>query len=424
MAQTDGSGSSTIVTHPRQIATAVRREDDSRKLKRQARAERKAAEKAAREEETNKKKEAKRREMEGQLNALKKELGDDVDWSGVEKILEGEWDEAEWERVVGAMLAGKYEDDDEKPSWDDGLGDEFLDAEDQEDEADPEDAAYAAEPEGWEQDAWAGEDEEEDAPMDMDADFVGFDEPKRKKKESKKDKKKRKAAEAAAAEAAANTDLSVAERAAKMKAAADELRALDHEDEVGGLRTRFKYTRTAPQSFGLTTEEILLATDAELNSLVSFKHMQPYRRGGIGRAGVGLGRRVRELKAKIARRKWGEEGERQVQEPRQKMHIERQGPGGANAMALGKRREREGGEGRAGAETKRAGKRLGKKERQKLAAAAAAAAGEGGEVEQPEAKRRKMEEPVSAPPVVELAEGAGEGKKRRRKKKKGTAGEA
>lgn len=376
----------------------MRREDDSRKLKRQAREERKAAEKAAREEETRRKKGEKRREMESQLNALKKELGEDgVDWTGVEKVLEGEWDEDEWERVVGAMLAGKYEDDDDKPAWDDGLGDEYLDADEEEGEADPEDAAYAAEGQ-WNEEEW-----DEDAPVNMDADFIGFDEPR---KESKKDRKKRKA------EAVADEDLSVAERAAKMKAAADALRDLDHEDEVGGLRTRFKYTRTAPQSFGLTTEEILLATDAELNALVSFKHMQPYRRGGIGRAGVGLGRRVRDLKSRVAQRKWGAEADEQGDE-RPKFHIERQGPGGANAMPLGER----------------PGKRKGKKERMKAAKAAAEAGeeeAEGGDVEEREPKRQRTEAAAPVPaapvaPVVELAEGAGESKKRRRKKKGGAA---
>lgn len=397
-------GAATIVAHPRQIDSAVRRGDDTRKLKRQAREERKAAEKAAREEEVRRKKGEKRREMEGQLSALKKELGDGVDWAGVEKVLEGDWDEEEWERVVGGMLADRDAADDDKPSWDDGLGDEYMDV-NEDGEADSEDAAYADEG-VWGGEAWEEEEGEEwDGPINMDADFIAFDEPP--KKESKKDKKKRKAA----APLGENEKLSVPERAARMKAAADEMRGLDHEDEVGGVRTRFKYTRTAPQSFGLTPTEILLATDAELNSLVSIKHMQPYRRGGLGRAGVGLGRRVRDLKMKLARRRWGEEGERSEAGPSQGFHIERQGPDGANAEPLGPRRSAE--EGAAGG---RPGKRLGKKERQKRKAAEEAA--EGGAQEKPSPKRLKVEEAPPPAPVVELAEGAGEGKKRRRKKKK------
>ena len=99
------SGSSSIAAHPRDIPSLVRRADDTRKTKRQARAERKAAEKAAAEEETRRLKGKKRREMEAQIEALKKELGDDMDWTALEKVLDGEWDEAEWERVVGTMLS-------------------------------------------------------------------------------------------------------------------------------------------------------------------------------------------------------------------------------------------------------------------------------------------------------------------------------
>lgn len=103
-------GSSTIVTHPRNIDTLVRREDDTRKTKRQQKEERKAAEKAAREEETRRLKGEKRREMEKLVKSLKQEIGEaNVDWEGLEKIMEGEWDESEWERVVGAMLQAKAE---------------------------------------------------------------------------------------------------------------------------------------------------------------------------------------------------------------------------------------------------------------------------------------------------------------------------
>jgi protein KRI1 len=102
-------GSSTIVTHPRNIDTLVRREDDTRKTKRQQKEERKAAEKA-REEETRRLKGEKRREMEKLVKSLKQEIGEaNVDWEGLEKIMEGEWDESEWERVVGAMLQAKAE---------------------------------------------------------------------------------------------------------------------------------------------------------------------------------------------------------------------------------------------------------------------------------------------------------------------------
>ena len=383
-------GAAEIISHPRQIESLARRDDDKRKLKREARAERKAAEKVEREAETKRQKGEKRREMEKQLAALKEEVGDaDVDWTAVEKVLEGEYDEGEWDRVVGEMLAKAAESDDEKPTWDDDDDGDYP--------MDEEDAGWV-EPQAWEETedwaAGAGEDEEDDGPINMDADFMD-DEPAPKKK------------------------LSVAERAARVKAAADSLRSLDHEDSIGDLKTRFKYVKSAPSTFGLTPAEILLATDAELNELVSVKALAPYRRGGLGRAGYGLGRRVRDLKARLQGRKWGEEPEPESKKKAAKKAGGGEG-GGANAIPLGKGKSAEG----------RPGKRLGRKEREKLRAAAGGEEGEGAEAVAGE-KRKRQEEPEPEPAVEARTEvvaegGAGDGekKKKRRKKKKAAVVEA
>lgn len=418
-------GAAEIISHPRQIESLARRDDDKRKLKREARAERKAAEKVEREAETKRQKGEKRREMEKQLAALKEEVGDaDVDWTAVEKVLEGEYDEGEWDRVVGEMLAKAAESDDEKPTWDDDDDGDYP--------MDEEDAGWV-EPQAWEETedwaAGAGEDEEDDGPINMDADFMD-DEPAPKKKLSKKEKKKAKKAAAAAAAAAAGAGgaageeeddekLSVAERAARVKAAADSLRSLDHEDSIGDLKTRFKYVKSAPSTFGLTPAEILLATDAELNELVSVKALAPYRRGGLGRAGYGLGRRVRDLKARLQGRKWGEEPEPESKKKAAKKAGGGEG-GGANAIPLGKGKSAEG----------RPGKRLGRKEREKLRAAAGGEEGEGAEAVAGE-KRKRQEEPEPEPAVEARTEvvaegGAGDGekKKKRRKKKKAAVVEA
>ncbi|KAL1412555.1 Kinetochore protein Spc24 [Vanrija albida] len=400
-------GSSTILTHPRNIATLVRREDDTRKTKRQEREERKAAEKAAREEETRRLKGEKRREMEKLVKSLKQEIGEsNVDWEGLEKIMEGEWDESEWERVVGAMLQAKAEaeddtpeDDEDKPVWDDDdLGDY------------PEDGEFEGEGEWVEPQEWTGDDvEDDDLPINMDADFeaesaVSKTKARRDKKKGKKGKGKEDAAE--------DTEgLSVAEKAAKVKAAMNEYRELDHEDEVGGIKTRFKYTKSAPVSYGLTPAEILMATDEELNALISVKHYAPYRRGGLGLQGRGFGRRLRDLKDRVGSRKWGDD--MPAESKKKGPHV----PGrGANSVALGVRSEPK--------------KRAGKKERQRKAAEAATAGGE-----EPETAgllaavsgKRKREEVQEVQEVqVPVAAGGdggegGEGKKKRRKKKKGAA---
>jgi protein KRI1 len=56
----------------------------------------------------------------------------------------------------------------------------------------------------------------------------------------------------------------------------EEYYALNYEDVVGGdVYTRFKYTKTDPEDYGLTAEEILLADDAELNKYIGMKALAP-----------------------------------------------------------------------------------------------------------------------------------------------------
>lgn len=52
---------------------------------------------------------------------------------------------------------------------------------------------------------------------------------------------------------------------------------LDHEDEVGGVRTRFRYRQVEPIRDGLLTEEILSLPDRDLNSIVGLRKLAPYR---------------------------------------------------------------------------------------------------------------------------------------------------
>ena len=52
---------------------------------------------------------------------------------------------------------------------------------------------------------------------------------------------------------------------------------MDHEDEVGGVKTRFRYCQVAPVRDGLSTEEILSLPDRDLNSIVGLRKLATYR---------------------------------------------------------------------------------------------------------------------------------------------------
>ena len=264
------------------------------------------------------------------------------------------------------------------------------------------------------------------------------------RKKSKKDRKgKDKAVEA-------EPGLSVAERAEKVKKTLDEYKALDHEDmvsrqfltcvfcqtyiQIGDTATRFKYTRSAPVDLGLTPVEILLATDAELNLLAPVKHIAPYRRGGMGRTGQGLGRRIRDLKSQLKRRRWGEEEEAESQEAGNNQHqrFVRQPGSGANTDEMGTKRKwgeasAPGGDsaGKPTAALANNGergpkKRMGSKQRMK--AKAALMAGEANPVA-PDAIASAAPVSATAAGAIEDNEGGDGGSKKRRKKKKSSAAE-
>ena len=52
---------------------------------------------------------------------------------------------------------------------------------------------------------------------------------------------------------------------------------LDYEDNIGGLKTRFRYRSVPKEDYGLSTDEILKLKDKELNQLVGLKRIAPYR---------------------------------------------------------------------------------------------------------------------------------------------------
>jgi protein KRI1 len=71
---------------------------------------------------------------------------------------------------------------------------------------------------------------------------------------------------------------------------------LNYSSQVGDLPTRFKYTPVDSDTFGLTPAEILMATDAELNSYIGLKRYAPYRVKAANKWDAKRNERLRELR--------------------------------------------------------------------------------------------------------------------------------
>ncbi|RDX56693.1 Krr1-domain-containing protein [Lentinus brumalis] len=365
-------GAAEIARHPRNLDSLVRRQDTTRKEAREKRKARKEEELLKKKEEVNRLKALKMKELRAKLERIGHEGGKKLEESKALQALdlEGDWDPEAHDRQMAELYANDAAEfgeddivDDEKPTWDDDV-----------------DVADIVPPEALED---------------------GDEGPSKKKKK----KKKKKSEDDAMDEGGVNMDEMDADverlpgdddwdgteemRKRKLEEYMDEIYGLDFNDMVAGMPTRFKYTKVEPQSFGLTPAEILMATDAELNTFMGIKKYAPYRKEGKGRTWDGQRvARLTELKTKLKER-----GVDAVQP-----HAE-----------------------------EKVKKRKGKKERMREKAAAGGATGDGGDedngddlvqdVKGPKEKKRKR----VASGDAEEGEEAGEGTKKKRRRHKKTA---
>ncbi|KAI0644883.1 KRI1-like family C-terminal-domain-containing protein [Trametes meyenii] len=277
-------GADQIARYPRTLPELVRRQDTSRKEAREKKKARKEEELLKKKEEVKRLKALKLKELRVKLERIGQEGGKRLeDTEALQDLdLEGEWDPEKHDQQMARLYAhdGESEDvpvDDEKPQWADDI------------------------------------DIDDIVPPEEDADDGG-------KKKKKKKKKKKDADEDATDEGGVDVDEMDAaiERAPmdeeewdgteemrkrKLEEYMDEVYGLDFNDMVGGMPTRFKYAKVEPQHFGLTSSEILMATDAELNSYMGVKKIAPYRKEGKGRTwDTRRAERLKELKTKLKER--------------------------------------------------------------------------------------------------------------------------
>ncbi|KAK4511039.1 uncharacterized protein ATC70_012245 [Mucor velutinosus] len=223
-------GASSIKTYSREVEGTVRRKESKRAKRRAREKAHKQALKEQKMEELKQQKNQKMKEIHDKLKEIRAITGNKA--VGLENIdLEGDFDPSVFDAQMGNVFdddyyQGEEGDANEKPVWDDdietGLPDDDI----------------------------------------MDADYL----PGGDKYQGPSATKPAIAPEEAES------------KKKKFKDLMDEYYALNYEDVIGGdLFTRFKYAKTAPQDYGLTAEEILLADDAELNKYIGLKSLAPYR---------------------------------------------------------------------------------------------------------------------------------------------------
>ncbi|KAJ7032731.1 KRI1-like family C-terminal-domain-containing protein [Mycena alexandri] len=281
--ENDGSE---IKAYPRNLPSLVRREDTTRKDARERRKQRKEEELAKRKEEVRRLKGLKVKEIRARLERAGVATGEAQTLEELGIDLDAPWDPEAHDRQMAGLYAlnggeeeegAEFEDDTEKPTWgeDVDIGDIRMS---------PEASTSKAEKKKKKKKKKKGEeDDDEGVDVDaMDADAIpapgGDDE---------------------------EWDGTEEMRKRKLDEWMDEVYALDFNDLVGGMPTRFHYASVAPQNFALTPVEILLAKDSELNEYMSVKKYAPYR--ADNKAGWDHTRteRLRELKGKVKERMGG-----------------------------------------------------------------------------------------------------------------------
>ena len=283
---TSGAGLSVVGYARTALSDTIRRKDDSRKLKRQQRKERKAAERRAKEEQLKRLKNAKREELEERIGQIKGALGEkndenDLNEEVIMKLMQGDYDPEKFESMMSKMYDEDfYEKEDTEWKTDADVKETLKEVgkenpnDDIFDDIEHGEGGLYDEPYGGMEshDEYEEQGEEDEGEDVEDVEFMEQDQ-LNEEKETPLEKKLK-------------------------DRMMDELYKLDYEDIIGDLKTRFKYRPVKANAYGLNTEEILFARDTTLKQFVSLKKMAPYDEGEEYVPGTKKRKRFREMNKK------------------------------------------------------------------------------------------------------------------------------
>nr|XP_039260442.1 protein KRI1 homolog [Styela clava] len=259
-----------IKSYPRTIGTSVRRKEDTRKKKRDEKKTKDEEKKRKKQEELKQLKLLKKKEILDKIQQLQEATGNkDLQFS--ETDLEVDFDPGEYDKRMQEIF-NKYDNDyaveEEKPVFSDIEENDYDNY--------------------WDENYYEGDDtnpdcENQDFVMDCDYDPAEHQRKKEQKKNKKNplkdaasDDKKRKKSAFYDSVSKPKPEFDPNEKS--FEKYLDEYYALDYEDLIGDLPCRFKYRQVIPNDFGLSTDEILMASDRELNSWCSLKRAVQYRK--------------------------------------------------------------------------------------------------------------------------------------------------
>lgn len=256
------AGGGSVMGHSRNVVDSVRKKDNPRKKQRENKVNRQKIAEIENEEELKRLKNVKKKEIKEKMMKVLSIAGfkDENEFPLNKKNLDDEFDPDEYDKMMKAAFDDKYygaedselhsdDDDDEKPDFD--KEDELLGLPKNWDVIQSGDG-FSATREKLLKHKEDGDNDDEEPEEEEEVEEEEEREGKRKRK--------RKA--------------SLVKRA--QEALMEEYYKLDYEDTIGDLKTRFKFAKVQPNSYGLEKEEILFLDDSELNQYVPLKKMAPY----------------------------------------------------------------------------------------------------------------------------------------------------